>query len=87
MVFADARASHCWPQVGAAWMPQSSQEAVRTPGKHAKSSLAGVFHLATGASVYGPRSEPNHCALSRPADAARRYLRGSSAYPHLWRRR
>jgi len=52
MVFADARASHCWPQVGAAWMPQSSQEAVRTPGKHAKSSLAGVFHLATGASVY-----------------------------------
>jgi transposase len=57
MVFADELDSHLLPQVGAAWMPQGTQEEVMTPGKNEKHSLAGALHLATGKVLYclGPR--------------------------------
>jgi transposase len=48
MVFADELDIHLLPKVGAAWMPQGSQEAVMTPGKKAKHYLAGALDLATG---------------------------------------
>ena len=60
MVFADERAIHLLPKVGAAWMPKGRQEEVLTPGKHAKHSLAGALRLETGQVLHclGPRK--NH---------------------------
>jgi transposase len=57
MVFADALDLHLLPKVGAAWRPKGSQEAVMTPGKNEKYSLAGALNLATGQIVHcrGPR--------------------------------
>jgi transposase len=57
MVFADELDIHLLPQVGAAWMPQGTQEEIMTPGTHEKHSLAGALHLATGKLLYclGPR--------------------------------
>ena len=57
MVFADERDIHLLPKVGAAWMPQGTQEEVMTPGKNEKHSLAGAWPLATGKVLYclGPR--------------------------------
>jgi hypothetical protein len=48
LVFADERAIHLLPKVGAAWMPRGSQEEVMTPGQNAKHSLAGALNLAMG---------------------------------------
>lgn len=53
MVFADERAIHLRPKVGAAWMPKGSQEEVMTPGKNEKYSLAGALNLATGKIRHG----------------------------------
>ena len=60
VVFADERAIHLLPQVGAAWMPRGRQEAVMTPGQNEKHSRAGALHLATGTIRHclGPRK--NH---------------------------
>jgi putative transposase len=57
MVFADELDIHLLPKVGAAWMPQGTQEEVMTPGKNEKHYLAGALHLATGKLLYclGPR--------------------------------
>jgi transposase len=57
MVFADERAIHLLPKVGAAWMPQGTQAEIMTPGTNEKYSLAGALHLATGKVLYclGPR--------------------------------
>jgi putative transposase len=57
MVFADERDIHLLPKVGAAWMPQGTQETIMTPGKNEKHYLAGALHLATGKILYclGPR--------------------------------
>jgi putative transposase len=57
MVFADELDIHLLPKVGAAWMPEGTQEAVMTPGKNEKHYLAGALHLATGKLLYclGPR--------------------------------
>jgi transposase len=57
MVFADELDIHLLPKVGAAWMPQGTQEEIMTPGKNEKHSLAGALHLATGRVLYclGPR--------------------------------
>lgn len=57
MVFADELDIHLLPKVGAAWMPQGTQEEVMTPGKNEKHYLAGALHLATGKVLYclGPR--------------------------------
>lgn len=63
MVFADARALHLFPKVGAAWRPTGSQEEVLTPGKHDKQSLAGALTLATGELFHGlgPRKTHARC--------------------------
>jgi transposase len=60
MVFADELDIHLLPKVGAAWMPQGTQDETRTPGTNEKYSLAGALHLATGKMLYclGPRK--NH---------------------------
>ena len=57
MVFADELDIHLLPKVGAAWMPQGTQEEVMTPGKNEKHSLAGALNLATGKLLHclGPR--------------------------------
>ena len=57
MVFADELDIHLLPKVGAAWMPQGTQEEIMTPGKNEKYYLAGALHLATGKVLYclGPR--------------------------------
>jgi putative transposase len=57
MVFADELDIHLLPKVGAAWMPQGTQEEVMTPGTNEKHYLAGALHLATGTLLYclGPR--------------------------------
>ena len=57
MVCADELDIHLLPKVGAAWMPQGTQEEVMTPGKNEKHDLAGAVHLATGKVLYclGPR--------------------------------
>jgi transposase len=57
MVFADELDMHLLPKVGAAWMPQGTQEEVMTPGKNEKYYLAGALHLATGKLLHclGPR--------------------------------
>ena len=57
MVCADERDIPLLPQVGAAWLPKGSQEAVMTPGKNEKYSLAGALHRATGQLLQclGPR--------------------------------
>jgi transposase len=52
MVFADELDIHLLPKVGAAWMPQGTQEEVMTPGKNEKHYLAGALHLATGKLLY-----------------------------------
>jgi len=66
MVFADALDIHLLPKVGAAWMPQGSQEAVMTPGQNAKHYLAGALNLATG--------EILHCRGARNTHALFRDL-------------
>ena len=60
LVGAAARARPVWPKVGAAWRPQGTQEARRTPGKNAQPSLAGGRTLAPGALLqgFGPRQTP-----------------------------
>jgi transposase len=63
MVFADARAIHRLPNVGAAWMPKGSQEEVMTPGQHAKHSRAGALHLATGTLLYGLGPRKTHAVF------------------------
>jgi putative transposase len=57
MVFADELDIHLLPKVGAAWMPQGTQEEIMTPGTNEKHYLAGALHLATGQVLYclGPR--------------------------------
>jgi transposase len=57
MVFADELDIHLLPKVGAAWMPQGTQDEVMTPGKNEKYYLAGALHLATGKLLHclGPR--------------------------------
>jgi transposase len=57
MVFADELDIHLLPKVGAAWMPQGTQEEVMTPGKNEKHYLAGALNLATGKLLHclGPR--------------------------------
>lgn len=57
MFFADELDMHLLPKVGAAWMPQGTQEEVMTPGKNEQHSLAGALHLATGKVLHclGPR--------------------------------
>jgi putative transposase len=57
MVFADELDIHLLPKVGAAWMPQGTQDEIMTPGQNEKHSLAGALHLATGTRLYclGPR--------------------------------
>jgi transposase len=57
MVFADELDIHLLPKVGAAWMPQGTQEEIMTPGTNEKHYLAGALHLATGKVLYclGPR--------------------------------
>ena len=63
MVCADARDIHLPPQVGAAWMPQGTQNKLMTPGTNEKYSLAGALPLTTGKGRYclGPRN--NHGLL------------------------
>jgi hypothetical protein len=57
MVFAEALDIHLLLKVGAAWMPQGTQEEIMTPGTNEKHSLAGALHLAPGIllSRLGPR--------------------------------
>ena len=57
MVFADELDIQLLPKVGAAWMPQGTQEEVMTPGTNETYYLAGALHLATGKLLYclGPR--------------------------------
>ena len=55
MVFADELDIHLLPKVGAAWMPQGTQEEVMTPSKNEKYYLAGALHLATGRAAVLPR--------------------------------
>lgn len=57
MVFADELDIHLLPKVGAAWMPQGTQEEIMTPGKNETHYLAGALNLATGAILHclGPR--------------------------------
>jgi putative transposase len=57
MVFADELDIHLLPKVGAAWMPQGTQEEIMTPGTNEKHYLAGALHLASGKVLYclGPR--------------------------------
>jgi len=66
MVCADALAMHLLPKVGAAWMPQGSQEEVMTPGKHEQPSLAGALPLTTGQLLHclGPRKNTGYFATS-----------------------
>jgi putative transposase len=52
MVFADELDMHLLPKVGAAWMPQGTQEEILTPGTNEKHYLAGALHLATGKVLY-----------------------------------
>jgi len=63
MVFADALAIHLLPKVGAAWMPQGTQDEIMTPGTNEKHYLAGALHLATGKVLYGlgPRKNNGLC--------------------------
>jgi len=57
MVFADELDIPLLPKVGAAWMPQGTQDEIMTPGTNEKHYLAGALHLATGQVLYclGPR--------------------------------
>jgi transposase len=57
MVFADELDIHLLPKVGAAWMPQGTQDEIMTPGTNEKYYLAGALDLATGKVRYclGPR--------------------------------
>ena len=57
LVFADELDIHLLPKVGAAWMPQGTQEEVMTPGTNEKYYLAGALNLATGQLLHclGPR--------------------------------
>jgi hypothetical protein len=81
MVFADALAIHVWPKVGAAWMPEGSQEEVMPLGKNAKPDLAGVLNLTTGKILY--------CRGPRKTNALFRDLlsRLDRTYPERWVRR
>jgi Winged helix-turn helix/DDE superfamily endonuclease len=53
MVCADELDMHLLPKVGAAWMPQGTQDEMMTPGTNEKPSLAGALNLATGQGRYG----------------------------------
>lgn len=53
LVFADELDIHLLPKVGAAWMPQGSQEEGMTPGQNEKHYLAGALNLATGQILHG----------------------------------
>jgi hypothetical protein len=64
MVFADARDIHLLPKVGAAWMPQGTQDKIMTPGTNEKCYLAGALELATGKVRYG-RGPRNNNGLFR----------------------
>ena len=57
MVFVDELDIHLLPKVGAAWMPQGTQNKLMTPGTNEKYYLAGALHLTTGKVRYclGPR--------------------------------
>jgi transposase len=57
MVCADELDIHLLPKVGAAWMPQGTQDEIMTPGTNEKYYLAGALDLATGKVRYclGPR--------------------------------
>ncbi len=63
MLCAEALDMHLLPKVGAAWMPQGTQEEVRTPGKHEQYSLAGALHLATGTLLHGLGPRKNNGLL------------------------
>jgi putative transposase len=78
MVFADELDIHLLPKVGAAWMPQGTQEAIMTPGKNEKHYLAGALNLATGAIL--------HCLGSRKTNALFRDLLCllERTYPEPW---
>jgi hypothetical protein len=52
MVLADELDIHLLPKVGAAWMPQGTQEEIMTPGKNEKHYLAGALNLTTGAILH-----------------------------------
>jgi transposase len=64
LVCADALEIHLWPKVGAAWMPNGTQEAMITPGQHAQPSLAGALTLTPGERLHG-RSARKTPALFR----------------------
>ena len=57
MVLADELDIHLLPKVGAAWMPQGTQDEIMTPGTNEEYYLAGALDLATGKVRYclGPR--------------------------------
>jgi hypothetical protein len=78
MVFADELDIPLLPKVGAAWLPQGSQEEVMTPGKHEKYSLAGTLTLATGQLL--------HCLGPRKTHALLRALLTllDRTYPERW---
>jgi hypothetical protein len=52
MVFADELDINLLPKVGAAWMPQGTQDEIMTPGTNEKCYLPGALHLATGQVLY-----------------------------------
>jgi transposase len=60
MVFADELASHLWPKVGCAWMPNGTQLEVMTPGQNQKEYLAGALDLATGSLRHGVGPRKNN---------------------------
>ena len=70
MGFAAELDIHLLPKVGAAWMPQCTQEAIMTPGTNEKHYLAGALHLATGKVLYclGPCKTMGYCATSYGLD-------------------
>jgi transposase len=75
-VFAAELAIHLLPQVGAAWMPQGTQEEIMPPGKNAPHSLAGALNLAPGAILHGLGPRKTHAlfrallpSLDRPYPA------------------
>jgi hypothetical protein len=81
MVCADALESHRLPKVGAAWMPQGTQEEIMRPGQNEQHSLAGARPLATGKGLYC-RGHRNNNGVFRalwtlldPTDPARQVTR------------
>jgi transposase len=60
MVIADELDIHLLPKVSAAWITKGTQEAVMTPGKHAKHYLACTLNLATGTILYCRSDRKTH---------------------------